>query len=78
MDVLQIAETGSEHRESGSAPLVYPKFNKNDEFHRTLRKRLDQYVAESGRNPRDTPAMYAKSAIVFGAFVTVLWSNYLQ
>jgi linoleoyl-CoA desaturase len=40
------------------------KFGANDEFHRELRRRIDQYFANAGRSPRDCPRMYLKTAIV--------------
>lgn len=39
------------------------KFAPNEEFHRVVRKRVDEYFRESGLNPRDDPRMYRKGAI---------------
>jgi len=45
------------------------KFAKNDEFLRTLKKRVDAYFAETGRKPRDCPLMYFKTATIMAGFV---------
>jgi linoleoyl-CoA desaturase len=39
------------------------KFSPNEEFHRVVRKRVDEYFRASGLNPRDDPRMYRKGAI---------------
>ncbi len=44
------------------------KFGASDGFHRELRNRVDQYFESTGRNPRDCPQMYLKTAIVLGWF----------
>ncbi len=44
-----------------AAPL---KFETPDVFRQTLCRRVEEYFARTGRNPRDCPQMYAKSAII--------------
>jgi linoleoyl-CoA desaturase len=39
------------------------KFEPNDEFHRVIRKRVDEYFRTTGLGPRDDPRMYKKTAI---------------
>lgn len=40
------------------------KFATGDEFHHALRRRIDQYFADTGQLRRDCPRMYLKTAIV--------------
>lgn len=47
-----------------------PKFDTNDQFRRELRRRVEQYFSQSGRQPRDCPQMYVKSAVVLACLVT--------
>ena len=42
------------------------KFGAGDEFHRELRRRVDQYFTSTGRSPRDCSQMYLKTAAVLG------------
>jgi len=42
------------------------RFDTPDDFRRTLRQRVDQYFAQTGRRPRDSRRMYLKSALVLG------------
>ena len=42
------------------------KFAPADRFQPELRRRVEDYFASSGRRPRDCPAMYLKTAVVFG------------
>jgi linoleoyl-CoA desaturase len=42
------------------------KFGGGDEFHRELRRRVEQYFTRSARSPRDCPRMYLKTAVVLG------------
>jgi linoleoyl-CoA desaturase len=46
------------------------KFNRNNEFHRDLRARVDRYFRMTGRSPRDCWQMYLKTAILFGSMAT--------
>jgi linoleoyl-CoA desaturase len=39
------------------------KFEPNDEFYKTIRRRVDEYFRTTGLRPRDDPRMYRKSAI---------------
>jgi len=48
---------------------IRPKFAPNDSFQAVLRRRVDEFFARTGRNPRDNGAMYLKSAIILGVFV---------
>lgn len=48
------------------------KFARNDEFHRTLRQRVQQYFEETGLRQRDCPRMYLKTALI----VTWLAASY--
>jgi linoleoyl-CoA desaturase len=41
------------------------KFATGDYFQPELRRRVDQYFKLSGRRPRDCPAMYLKTALIF-------------
>ena len=45
------------------------KFNSGDEFYRELRRRIDQYFADCGRDRRDCPQMYLKTVIIVIWFV---------
>ena len=45
------------------------KFNSDDEFYRELRRRIDQYFANCGRDRRDCPQMYLKTVIIIIWFV---------
>jgi linoleoyl-CoA desaturase len=52
----------------GPRPAATPgtlKFAGGDGFHIELRRRVDQYFTASGRRPRDCPAMYLKTVVVF-------------
>ena len=40
------------------------KFGPNDDFHRALRRQIDQYFTSTGRSPRDCPRMYLKTAVI--------------
>jgi linoleoyl-CoA desaturase len=51
------------------APAAAPKFAADDRFRRALRTRVDAYFAATGRSPRDSGRMYAKSAIVLAALI---------
>jgi linoleoyl-CoA desaturase len=53
-----------EGAELASGPL---KFDRNDDFFRALRLRVDRYFTTTGRTPRDCPRMYVKTAIVLAA-----------
>jgi linoleoyl-CoA desaturase len=44
------------------------KFDADGEFHRVLRRRVDQYFTSTGRSPPDWPQMYLKTAVVLGWF----------
>lgn len=50
--------------ESGSI-----KFNTCDHFRKALRARVDEYFKRSGREPRDCPQMYVKTAIIFSGLI---------
>jgi linoleoyl-CoA desaturase len=45
------------------------KFGENDEFHRELRKRVDNYFEETGINQRDCPQMYLKTAVILTTLI---------
>ncbi|MFL5350695.1 MAG: fatty acid desaturase family protein [Hyalangium sp.] len=45
------------------------KFLESGPFHQSLKARVEQYLAASGRSPRDLPGMYLKSAAILGWFV---------
>ena len=44
------------------------KFGTEDAFYRELRKRVNEFFERTGRNQRDCPQMYLKTAIVLGWF----------
>jgi linoleoyl-CoA desaturase len=44
------------------------KFGSDDAFYRELRSRVDDYFKRTGRNRRDCPWMYFKTAVVLGWF----------
>ena len=46
------------------------KFDTEDTFYRELRKRVNEFFERTGRNQRDCPQMYLKTAIVLGWFAT--------
>lgn len=46
-------------------------FIKNNDFHKELRRRVDDHFRNSGETPRDCPAMYAKTAIILTAFTGI-------
>lgn len=53
----------------GPRPVAAPgalKFATGDGFRCELRRRVDEYFVESGRGPRDCPAMYLKTLVVLG------------
>ena len=39
------------------------KFEPNDEFHREIRRRVDDYFRSTGLRPRDDPRLYLKAAV---------------
>jgi linoleoyl-CoA desaturase len=43
-------------------------FRRDNAFHKELRQRVDDYFRSSERSPRDSPAMYLKTAIILAAF----------
>jgi linoleoyl-CoA desaturase len=45
------------------------KFTASDAFLKELRRRVDEYFAQTGRRPRDCPAMYFKTATILAWFV---------
>src|SRR4029079_15663611 len=45
-----------------SVPKV--RFGTGDEFHKTLKRKVDRYFGITGRSPRDCPRMYVKTGIV--------------
>ncbi len=52
----------------GPGPAATPgtlKFASGDGFHLELRRRVDQYFTANSRRPRDCPAMYLKTVLVF-------------
>ena len=53
------------------ATAAPPKFDRNDEFIRALRPRIDAYFKTSGCKPRDCAMMYVKTAIVLGALIVL-------
>lgn len=46
----------------------HPKFEGNSAFQMELRRRIDEFFAESGRRQRDCPQIYVKSAILLVLF----------
>jgi linoleoyl-CoA desaturase len=46
------------------------KFGAEDVFYREVRKRVDEFFKSTGRNQRDCPRMYLKTALVLGWFAT--------
>ncbi len=50
----------------GAAAPGALKFASRDRFLPELRRQVDQYFANSGRRPRDCPAMYLKTALILG------------
>ncbi|HJT35406.1 MAG TPA: acyl-CoA desaturase [Pirellulales bacterium] len=59
---------GSAERGPAAAPGTL-KFAPGDRFLPELRRRVEQYFASTGRRPRDCPAMYLKTVLVFGWLV---------
>lgn len=51
---------------SPSGPAL--KFQSDNAFQLALRQRVEAYFRLPGRRPRDCPVMYAKSAVLLGAF----------
>lgn len=55
-----------------------PKFTRSDRFLQALRQRVDAYFETSGRNRRDSPKMYFKTATIlawfFGAYFLLLFA----
>lgn len=51
-----------------SNPHVRPKFAPNDGFQATLRRRVEEYFATTGKKERDCASMYWKTAIIMGVF----------
>ena len=51
----------------GNAPKV--KFTSSDVFLRELKKRVDAYFEETGRNPRNSKLMYFKTATIIAWFI---------
>ena len=49
---------------AGAAAGQRLKFRSPDSFRETLRRRVDEFFATSGRTPRDCPGMYVKSAVI--------------
>jgi linoleoyl-CoA desaturase len=45
------------------------KYTASDAFLRELKRRVDAYFAQTGRNPRDCPQMYFKTATILAWFV---------
>ena len=43
-------------------------FDRDNAFHKELRRRVDDYFLITGRRQRDCPAMYLKTAIILAAF----------
>ncbi len=54
-----------------------PKFGESDEFHLTLRQRVEEFFQRTGRRPRDCWQMYLKSAIILavtgGAYISLVF-----
>jgi linoleoyl-CoA desaturase len=46
-------------------------FGRDNGFHAELRRRVDEYFAQTGRRQRDCPEMYLKTAIILLAFVGI-------
>jgi linoleoyl-CoA desaturase len=47
------------------------KFAKSDGFHSELQRRVDTFLAETGRRPRDCRQMYVKTAVLLTAYIVV-------
>ncbi|HEX7926986.1 MAG TPA: fatty acid desaturase, partial [bacterium] len=44
------------------------KFAGDSAFHNELKRRVDSYFRNTGKRPRDNPAMYIKTAVILGVF----------
>lgn len=56
---------------TSAAASASPKFDSNDEFIRALRPRIDLYFAGKGKQPRDCPGMYLKTAVVLSSLAVL-------
>jgi linoleoyl-CoA desaturase len=58
---------------AASHPTANLKFARNNEFQVELHHEVDQYFKATGKRQRDCPAMYVKSALIFGSFALFYW-----
>ncbi|MGE5242848.1 MAG: fatty acid desaturase family protein [Betaproteobacteria bacterium] len=56
-------------RASAGSTAGQLKFAPSEDFHRVVRKRVDEYFRETGLSPRDDPRMYRKGAIALAWLV---------
>jgi len=64
---------GHSSRPSAAARVSHPgqpKFGYGDAFYRELCRRVDDYFQRTGKNRRDRPRMYWKTAIVLAWFTS--------
>jgi linoleoyl-CoA desaturase len=47
---------------------IRPKFGPNTGFQAELRRRVDEFFVRTGKNPRDNPQMYLKTAVILAVF----------
>jgi len=64
--MVQPIVTAAQHSLRQNTPLApgQLKFGSDDAFYRELRSRIDDYFNRTGRNRRDCPRMYLKTAVV--------------
>lgn len=66
--------------EQAAQPKV--KFTQSDAFLKELKRRVDQYFAQTGTSPRDCPQIYFKTAVIVAWFIAayilvVFWASSL-
>ena len=52
----------------GAAASDRPKFGPNNGFQAELRRRVEDFFVRTGKNPRDNPQMYLKTAVILALF----------
>ena len=68
-----LRETGEEGAATTAGALSTPerlKFEPDSGFHRQLKDEADVYFARTGLSPRDAPALYRKTAVIFAWFLS--------
>jgi linoleoyl-CoA desaturase len=63
-----IAEVDEQIQQLSAQPSDQLKFGSDDDFYRELRCRVDGYFERTGKNRRDCPRMYVKTAVVLAWF----------